>query len=62
MLIITSYIYQPKIKDKGSYFYNNKKYRWLEAEKKYSFLIAAIPNFCCMRFLENDQCFVGVFL
>ena len=39
MFIITSQIYQQKIKwkDGGSYFYKNKKYRRLEIEQKIFF-------------------------
>ena len=66
MLIVTSCIYQPKIKckDGGSNFYKNKKYRRLEKEKKivpvisfHKFLIFPI-----WAFSENAQSFPGAFL
>ena len=51
-----SQIYQAKIKckEKGSYFYKNKKYRLLEIEKKTFQLF----HFRCV-FSENIQSFVG---
>ena len=66
MFIITSQIYQQKIKWKGggSYFYKNKKYRRLEIEQKifFSYFIWKTPNFSRMGFSQNAQCIVGALL
>ena len=65
MLIITSQIYQLKIKckDGSSYLYKNIKYRRLEIEKKISVIsFQKFLIFPIWALSENAQCFVGVFL
>ena len=61
MFIITSEIYQLKIKckDGGSYFYKNQKYRSLEIEKKkfFSYFISGVPNLSYMCFFGKCSMF-----
>ena len=52
-----------KMQRRGSYFYKNKKYRPLEADKFFSlnsFQKMLIFHKCVSS--ENTQCFVGTFL
>ena len=57
--LFTSQIYQLKMKckDRGSYFYKNKKHRPLHIEKKifFSYFISEIPNFNSHSDMERQQ-------
>ena len=64
-IIYVIYFYQPKIKCKGrgSYFYKDKKYRWLEKEKKLGVIsFQKFLIFPIWAFPENAQNFVRAFL